>query len=172
MTTSCGQTKKLIFDDPPSLETRCADVTSPRPPTPPSPLPFELQEEVNLNFYKVLDEEDTDPRRKEVSRRDAEWDGTLALLESLFPSFPHLSGSFPHPCLDASSTSTKRRRRFRNGSIPSPKTSTSISVKISSNRPKRKTLSKTLSQGYQTRPQSWFNHLVSPGKFSFPSRLF
>merc|ERR1712130_491673 len=27
-----------------------------------------MQEEVNLNFYKVLDEEDTDPRRKEVRR--------------------------------------------------------------------------------------------------------
>lgn len=31
-------------------------------------MPFELQEEVNLNFYKILDEEDTDPRRKEVRK--------------------------------------------------------------------------------------------------------
>jgi hypothetical protein len=58
VTTACGQNKKLIFDEPAQTP----------PPIPKSPIPFEQREEVNLNFYKILDENDKDPRRAEIRK--------------------------------------------------------------------------------------------------------
>ena len=49
MTTACGQNKKLIFDSPPQKK---VETSSERAPTPPSPLPFELQDWLR-DFFSI-----------------------------------------------------------------------------------------------------------------------